>query len=84
MEDLIQVLGAVLILVAFIAAQRGAMSPRSLIYLWLNLIGSAVLAVLAARHSDWGFLMLEGVWAVVSAWSLIELARGREVPGTGH
>lgn len=84
MEDLIQILGAVLILIAFIAAQRGAMSPQSLIYLWLNLIGSALLAVLAARHSDWGFLLLEGVWALVSAWSLIGLARGSEARSHGH
>ena len=84
MEDVIQVVGAVLILTAFIAAQRGAMSPQSLVYLWLNLIGSATLAVLAARHSDWGFLLLEGVWALVSAWGLLERARGREVPTGGH
>jgi hypothetical protein len=34
--------------------------------------------VLAAMDSDWGFLLLEGVWAIVSAWALLELARGRE------
>lgn len=80
MEDLIQILGAVLILIAFIAAQRGVMSPQSGVYLWLNLVGSAVLAVLALLGSDWGFLMLETVWAIVSAFALIELARGRRVP----
>ncbi len=77
MEDLIQILGAVLILIAFIAAQRGAMSPQSGVYLWLNLVGSTVLAVLALIGSDWGFLLLEGVWAGVSGWALIELGRGR-------
>ena len=63
-----------------IAAQRGVMSPQAPSYLWLNLIGSAVLAVIAAAHTDWGFLLLEGVWAIVSAWGLIELARGRAAP----
>jgi hypothetical protein len=77
MESAIQVLGAVLILVGFIASQRGAMSPHSLSYLVLNLIGSAILATLAAMHSDWGFLLLEGVWALGSGWALIELASGR-------
>jgi hypothetical protein len=80
MEDVIQIVGAVLILTAFVAAQRGAMSPRAPGYLWLNLSGSAVLAVIAAAHADWGFLLLEGVWAIVSGWSLIELARGRAAP----
>lgn len=75
MEQPIQIAGAILILIAFIAAQRGVMSPRSLVYLWLNLIGSAALAVLAAIDSDWGFLLLEGVWAVVSAWGLVTLIR---------
>ena len=78
MEDVIQIVGAVLILIGFIAAQRGAMSPQSVAYLVLNLIGSTILAVLAAMDSDWGFLLLETVWAIVSAGALIELARGRE------
>lgn len=83
MEDVIQIVGAILILIAFIAAQRGRMSPRSLVYLWLNLVGSAVLAVLAALNADWGFLLLETVWAIASAWGLIELGRGRS-PRAAH
>jgi hypothetical protein len=35
-------------------------------YLILNLAGSAVLAADAAAGSQWGFLLLEGEWAVVS------------------
>jgi hypothetical protein len=70
-EQPIQIAGAVMILSAYIAAQRGVWSPRSLAYLWLNLVGSTVLAVLAGLDSDWGFLLLEGVWALVTAWSLL-------------
>jgi hypothetical protein len=83
-EDVIQIAGAILILTGFIAAQRGAMSPQSVPYLVLNLVGSAILAVLAAMHADWGFLLLEGVWAIVSAWALIEVARGREPSAGAH
>jgi len=83
-ESAIQIVGAVLILVGFIASQRGLMSPHSLSYLVLNFVGSAILAVLAAMHSDWGFLLLEGVWALVSGWALIELARGREPADANH
>jgi len=82
MDQIIQLAGAILILVAFIAAQRGAMSPQSVVYLVLNLIGSAILAVLAAIDSNWGFLLLEGVWAVVSAWGLAQVLRGGEPAGT--
>ena len=83
MDDLIQIGGAILILIAFIAAQRGTMSPQSLAYLVLNLVGAAILAVLAAIDSDWGFLLLEGVWTVVSAWGLWQLLTGRRPIATG-
>lgn len=79
MEQAIQIVGAILILIAFIAAQRELMSPRSIVYLALNLVGSSVLAVLAWLDSDWGFLLLEGVWAIVSAAGLLE--RLRKGPG---
>jgi hypothetical protein len=65
-----QLVGAVVILIAFAGAQRGSMSPHSLVYLVLNLAGSLVLAVVAAVTGNWGFLLLEAVWAVVSAWGL--------------
>ncbi|MEZ5078863.1 MAG: hypothetical protein R2725_15645 [Solirubrobacterales bacterium] len=70
MEQVVQVVGAMLILAAFAAVQRGWMRPESLVYLTLNLVGSAILAVFAVITAQWGFLLLEGVWAVVSAWGL--------------
>ena len=70
MDQLIQIIGALLILAAFAAVQFERMRPDSRLYLTLNLVGSAILAVLALLSSQWGFLLLEGVWAVVSAWGL--------------
>ena len=69
--QLVQILGAVLILVAFVAGQVGLLRADSRLYLWLNLGGSIVLTVDAWRGRQWGFVLLEGVWAVVSAWGLI-------------
>jgi hypothetical protein len=83
MDQIPQVAGAILILAAFAAAQRGSMSQHSRIYLWLNLAGSAILTVVALSHSDWGFFLLESVWAVVSAWGLVQLGRGR-APRAAH
>ena len=70
MSQVVQVFGSLLVVSAFAAAQRGVLTTTSTLYLLLNIVGSAILAVLAALLSQWGFLLLEGVWALVSAWSL--------------
>ncbi len=75
MDQLVQIVGALLILSAFAAAQFGAMDPHSRVYLVLNLVGSVVLAVLAWEERQWGFLLLEVVWAGVSLWGLVQLWR---------
>jgi len=70
MDQVVQIVGALLILVAFGAVQFERMRPDSRLYLALNLAGSAILAVLAVAGEQWGFVLLESVWAIVSAWGL--------------
>jgi hypothetical protein len=82
--QLVQILGSLLILAAFAAAQRDALSPDSRTYLVLNLVGSAVLAVLAAHEQQWGFLLLESCWAVVSGYGLMQRLRGRDPARPSH
>jgi len=69
-DQVVQIVGALLILAAFTAAQFGKLDVESPVYLWLNFVGSLILAVLALLDEQWGFLLLEGVWALVSAYSL--------------
>jgi hypothetical protein len=76
-DQIVQIVGALLILAAFTAVQMERMRPDSRLYLTLNLVGSAILAVLAVLGSQWGFVLLEGVWAIVSAWSLILAVRSQ-------
>jgi hypothetical protein len=70
MGQLVQIAGALAVLAGFVLAQARVLSPRSRRYLTLNLVGSGVLALDAWLHRQWGFLLLEAVWAVVSAWGL--------------
>lgn len=72
METLVELVGAALILSAFVLAQLGRLATASLTYLVLNLLGSGTLAVGAAVDGDLGFLVLEGVWAAVSAFSIVK------------
>lgn len=72
MDQIFQLAGAVVILAAFVAMQLGRMSPDMRLYLWLNLVGSLVLAVAALIGKDWGFLVVETVWAAFSAWGLMK------------
>jgi hypothetical protein len=69
-EQTFQILGALAVLTAFTLAQLQRLHTTQPLYLVLNVAGSGVLAVLALLARQWGFLLLEGVWAVVSAWSL--------------
>ncbi|GIG91505.1 CBU_0592 family membrane protein [Plantactinospora endophytica] len=77
--DVIEIVGSLLILSAFAAAQSRRLSPHSYRYLALNIVGSTVLAVIALLHQSWGFLLLEASWAVISTVSLVRLL-GRNRP----
>jgi hypothetical protein len=79
MDQLVQVFGSLLILVAFAAAQRGTFSTHSRSYLLLNLVGSTILTILAAHERQWGFLLLESCWAVVAGWGLLRNLRGHRL-----
>lgn len=70
-EQLVQIVGAVLVLVGFTLAQLGRVDHQSRDYLIVNLVGSLMLAIDAVIGRQFGFLLLEGVWALVSGWSLI-------------
>lgn len=78
MNNVIQVLsllGAVLVLVAFVLLQRGRWLSNTPAYLWANLLGSTALTVGGAWDRRAGFVLLEGVWAIVSLISVLRPRR---------
>lgn len=81
--QVVSLVGSLLILGAFIASQFRWMETTNLSYVLLNLVGSAILSVVAIVERQWGFLLLEGVWAIVSLWSTVKLLSSRRT-GPGH
>jgi len=72
-------LGAICILVAFVALQRRWWTSEAPTYLWCNLVGAVLLGVVAVADRRIGFIIIEVVWAVVSLLALIRMSRANQV-----
>jgi hypothetical protein len=84
MHVVVQVAGSLVVLIPFVLVQLKRMSPAGTGYLLLNVVGSGTLAVDAVLGGQWGFLLLEGVWAGVSAVALVRrLVDGRGADARG-
>jgi hypothetical protein len=77
MSLVVQLVGSLLVLAGFAASQFGWLDAKSAPYLVVNVVGSVVLAADAIYEAQWGFLLLEGAWSVVSVAGLFRL-RGQE------
>jgi hypothetical protein len=73
MLQVVSVLAALLILLAYAGNQIGWLAATEPLYGIFNLVGAAVLAVVAWRERQWGFVLLEGTWAVLSLLPLLLL-----------
>lgn len=74
--QVVSILGAGLILGAYVANQRGRSGPQSPAYNVANLTGALLLAWVAVVDRRVGFILLEGVWALVTIPPLLQsLAR---------
>jgi hypothetical protein len=79
MSEILQWAAAIVVLVAFGLSQWGVWSVASYRYLLFNFFGGAGLAAAAVLSHQWGFVVLEAVWALVAARSIIARLSGREV-----
>jgi hypothetical protein len=77
-ELVVEIAGALMILAAFALNQFAGLDRHGFPYLALNVVGATILAVVAAVHGQWGFLLLQSVWAVVALWGMVGLVRGGE------
>jgi hypothetical protein len=81
-DQVVQMMGAFLILAGFILSQRNLLDADSYLYLVLNLTGATILAVLAFQGQRWGFVLQEGVWALVALVGLIVRLVRKELTAT--
>lgn len=66
----LQFAGAIAILIPFVLTLLGRMGRQDWIYLVLNLAGGVMLTFDAWLGRQWGFVLLQAVWAVVAAWGM--------------
>jgi hypothetical protein len=79
--QIISVFGAILILAAYLGVQVKLLPPGQLLFSLVNLVGSGALAYVAIVEEQIGFILLEGVWAMISFVVLVRLVRA-EAPDT--
>ena len=65
-NQILSLVGAALILGAYLAFQRGWLVRTDRRYHALNLVGGALLSVVAVADGRIGFIILEGVWTLLS------------------
>jgi len=68
--QVVSLIGAILILAAFAANQAGRLGNETVAYQLLNLVGGACLFTTALVNRQYGFILLEGAWVILSAWAL--------------
>jgi len=81
----LSILGSIGILAAFGASQFKLIRPSSLSYLAVNAIASGLLGLVAFVGHQWGFLLLEGAWSLISLVMLVRLLiYGEDTQATLH
>lgn len=74
-EQGFEIAGALLILAGYGLAQFAGIDRHGYPYLLLNAIGSGILAVIAVVHQQWGFVLVQIVWALVALWGVLQNLR---------
>ena len=72
LSDWIGFIGVTILLVAFFLNLKDLIKKDSLAYLLLNILGGGIACFASVLIKYWPFIILEGTWALVSAYGLIQ------------
>lgn len=75
LHQLIGLIGAILVLGAYLALQRQWLTLEQRVYHGLNLVGAGLLAWIAATERQVGLTLVEGAWALLSLPGLVRPPR---------
>jgi UPF0716 family protein affecting phage T7 exclusion len=82
MTQVLSLLGAFLVLIAFGGLQTGRLTVVSWTYQGCNLAGAVLLALTGILTETWGFVLLNVVWSAFAAVKLVQLASARRLAGS--
>jgi hypothetical protein len=68
----IQLAGAALNMVAFALLHFEIAPSSALRYLVPNFVGSVILVGSAYHNAQWGFLLLEAIWVIVTGYAIVK------------
>lgn len=73
----ISLLGATMQLSVYALMQVGKLDASSYAYQLANVIGSFLMAIVATINHEYGFILMEAVWFLTSAYGLARLIQSR-------
>lgn len=73
--QVIQIVGAALILIAYALQHMKHLHAETASYLAMNLAGGILLCIAAVAARQYGFILLEGSWALLSGMGLYRLLK---------
>jgi hypothetical protein len=73
MLQTVGLVGAFFILIPFAASQLERMRVQTWTYQVMNFVGASTLTTVAVVERQYGFILLEGVWAIMSVVGMTRL-----------
>ena len=78
LNQVLSIIGSLLVLGAYLALQRGQLRSDARLYSALNFLGAGLMTWVAVAEWQIGFIVLEGSWALLSFPGMVRKGSARE------